>query len=598
MVRSCFCFVDKAHQSVVKRIIGKYEIIERLGRGGMAEVYRGYHASLDRYVAIKVLHTFLADDPEFKSRFEKEAQSVARLKHPHIVQVYDFDHDTKNDSFYMVMELIEGPTLKDLLFELATNGARLPFGEALRIIAQAASALAYAHNNSMIHRDVKPANLMLDQGKRVVLTDFGIAKILTAQQHTATGGLVGTPAYMAPEQGMGETGDERSDLYSLGVILFELFTGQLPYGAETPVAMIMKHVHDPIPSAVEINPHLPDGVDAIIARMLAKAPDDRYQSVEEFVADLRRLRSGKTPGAEVSITRTKPVDLEQQEDLIKTYLPKSRVVDTATIKLPPPAKGDGEGTQSHKSISRWAWLVGILIAVIIGVLGGMWVSTGKIPLIALLPNDSPTPTFTLSPTWTYTPTPTDGSTEAIVVPLATDTPTHTVAPTLTATHVPTATNTPTVTLTPTDTPTATWTFTPSITPNMTATIGVIQTATVAACSFDYLIVEQNPANGFEGGYFVTNAEYERKITLRNTGTCSWDPNTALTFLTGENFNIGPRIFIREQVEPGGEVTIDFKGQLPPLGGIDPLQGTWELRTPGQIPIGEPLVISILVYSGG
>jgi serine/threonine protein kinase len=145
---------------VANRKLGRYEVIERLGRGGMAEVYRGYHISLDRYVAIKVLHPFLADDPEFKMRFEKEARNVAKLKHPNIVQVYDFEYDSEGESYYMVMELVEGPTLKDHLFKLGENGERMPLPEALRVIREAASALAYAHSLNMIHRDVKPANLM------------------------------------------------------------------------------------------------------------------------------------------------------------------------------------------------------------------------------------------------------------------------------------------------------------------------------------------------------------------------------------------------------------------------------------------------------
>src|SRR5258706_77110 len=212
----------------------------------MAEVYRGYQPSLDRFVAIKLLHPFLADDPEFKDRFEREARNVARLRHPNIVQVYDFEYDTESESFYMVMELIDGQTLKDRLNSLGDEP--MAVNEVLRIMREATQALAYAHARGMIHRDVKPANLMIDSDGRVVLTDFGIAKIVTGQQFTASGGMVGTPAYMAPEQGLGEAGDERSDLYSLGVILFQLATGRLPYDAETPLSIILKHLNSPIAS--------------------------------------------------------------------------------------------------------------------------------------------------------------------------------------------------------------------------------------------------------------------------------------------------------------------------------------------------------------
>lgn len=159
---------------MARKQLGKYEIIDRLGRGGMAEVYRGYHPALDRYVAIKLLHPFLSDDPEFKDRFENEARNVAKLKHPNIVQVYDFEYDAESESYYMVMELINGLTLKDRLLELARTHGSFPVGEAVRIVRSAAEALDYAHGRGMIHRDVKPANLMLDEGQRVVLTDFGV----------------------------------------------------------------------------------------------------------------------------------------------------------------------------------------------------------------------------------------------------------------------------------------------------------------------------------------------------------------------------------------------------------------------------------------
>jgi serine/threonine protein kinase len=224
--------ITRRSSLVATRKLGKYEVIERLGRGGMAEVYRAYHQSLDRFVAIKVLHAFLADDPDFKDRFSKEARNIAKLRHPNIVQVYDFENDPASESYFMVMELIEGETLKDLLTEVGARGEHFSLPDSLRMTREAASALAYAHGQGMIHRDVKPANLMIDKDNRVVLTDFGIAKIVTGAQFTASGGMIGTPAYMAPEQGLGDQGDERSDLYSLGVILYQLVTGRQRPGAD------------------------------------------------------------------------------------------------------------------------------------------------------------------------------------------------------------------------------------------------------------------------------------------------------------------------------------------------------------------------------
>lgn len=581
----------------------------------MAEVYRAYHPSLDRFVAIKILHTYLAEDPEFKTRFEKEAQSVARLKHPNIVQVYDFDYDPDGDSYYMVMELVDGPTVKELLIELAKNDARLPVGETLRIIMEAASALAYAHSQNMIHRDVKPANLILDKGKRVVLTDFGIAKMLTGQQHTTTGGMVGTPAYMAPEQGMGGSGDERADLYSLGVIFFELLTGRLPFEADTPVAMIMKHVNDPVPSVLDFVPGLPKALDEIIRRLLEKKPEQRYQTVAQLIADFKRLRSSRGPSAELAVSQTIPIrdKLAAAAPVMTTparpAAPDDDDVETVIVtpkpgrRTGPPPEVIESGSQAlpRKAIPWWWWALSVLGIIVAGA-GGFLLSDSQRSLLAAAgPTETPTltltptvePSATLTPTSTpsRTPSPTETATSS-----ATPSATWTATPAHTATSTrmpsPSATSTATTTPTPEDTPI------PSATSNLTATAAFGRTATAAACTFDYAVVEQTPADGEAGGFYRVNEAYERKITLLNTGSCAWEANTSLTFLDGQNFNIGPRVFIRETVQPAATVTITIVGRLPARGSQTPLTGRWELRTPGQIPIGEPLVISILVYDPG
>ena len=192
----------------------------------MAEVYKAHHPSLDRYVAIKVLHSFLADEEDFLTRFQREAKIVATFRHPNIVQVYDFDFDSQTNSYYMVMEFIDGPTLKTRLQEMAQKGARLPIEEAVRIAIAVADALEYAHQRGMVHRDIKPANIIFTQEGEVILSDFGIARMINTSTLTASGALVGTPAYMAPEQGMGQVGDERADIYSLGAVLYQLITGK------------------------------------------------------------------------------------------------------------------------------------------------------------------------------------------------------------------------------------------------------------------------------------------------------------------------------------------------------------------------------------
>ncbi|MAS33304.1 MAG: hypothetical protein CL610_04820 [Anaerolineaceae bacterium] len=592
-----------------ERKLGKFQIIERLGRGGMAEVYRGYHATLDRYVAIKVLHAFLADDPEFKDRFHREAQNVARLKHPHIVQVYDFDFDPEGESYYMVMELIDGQTLKDRLFSMAQEGRMLPYEEAVRIIREAAGALAYAHSHSMIHRDVKPANLMFDRDDRVVLTDFGIAKIVTGAQFTASGGMVGTPAYMAPEQGLGEAGDERSDLYSLGVILYQLLTGELPYEAEAPLAIILKHLNSPIPSVRDMHAEMPEALDKVITKLMAKDPDDRYQNASDLIADLERLERGEP----IEVVDLVPVNPQLSLTELDTN-PGLQPAEGAIIR----------DTLPRRESRRSTWLMGGIAGAII-IIAGYFIglNNGSFPpLIAALASPTPTytpsdtPTNTLTPTATATETPTSTYTPSDT-PTATETPTATYTPsdtptntptdtptnTATATDTPTATETPTATYTPSDTPTAT--ATPTITntplpptPDITRTllfatqVFEFQTATVAACDFDYAIIEQQPA---DGDFFAANRDYVREITLLNTGDCAWERNTSLVWVSGEDFD-AERTFIRERVNPGDEVTLIFSGRTPSTGGER--SGTWELRTPGQILIGDPMEISVSVFEQG
>ena len=287
--------------------IGRYRIIEQVGHGGMADVYKAYQPSLDRNVAIKVIHPFLADDADFLSRFEREAKVVATLRHPNIVQVYDFDAEA--GLYYMVMEFIDGGTLKTLLEKLQTRGTPVSLDDAVRIILSVGSALKYAHSRNMVHRDVKPANVMITGEGHVILTDFGIAKIISATKLTATGAMVGTPAYMSPEQGRGEPGDERSDIYSLGVMLYQLVVGRLPYDAETPVALVLKHINDPLPLPTALRPDLSPAIERVIVKALAKKPEDRYQNVGALTADLKAA-AGMT-------SELTPVDTMQRDAAIR-----------------------------------------------------------------------------------------------------------------------------------------------------------------------------------------------------------------------------------------------------------------------------------------
>lgn len=271
------------------RKLGKYEMVERLASGGMAEVYKAFQPGVERFVAIKVMHSHLAESTDFVQRFQREARSIGRLLHPHILRLIDFDVD--GDIYYMVMEYLPGGTLRNYL----NSQKRLPTDEALRLILQLADALAYAHQQGMIHRDIKPANVMFadETHQHALLTDFGIARLLneTEARLTMPGAVFGTPSYMSPEAVRSEVVDERSDLYSLGVILYEMVTGQRPYVADTPYSLLVKLAKEPLPPPRKLNPDLPDGIQQLLFKVLAKEPAKRFQSAAAFSVAVKQLQA-------------------------------------------------------------------------------------------------------------------------------------------------------------------------------------------------------------------------------------------------------------------------------------------------------------------
>jgi hypothetical protein len=251
----------------------------------MARVYRGYHPQLDRFVAIKVLRSDLVEDPAFLERFRREAQSVAALRHPNIVQVHDFD--VADETTFMVMELLDGDTLHTRLTDYRVRDEQMPWGEMVRILLDVLDGLSYAHEAGVVHRDIKPANILLTRRGRAVLADFGIAQIVGGTRHTVSGMLLGTLNYMAPEQGLEGVSDVRSDLYSLGIVLYEMLTRQPPFDADTPLAILMKHVNDPLPLPTELNPQVPAALERVVLKALAKEADGRYQSAREMADALK-----------------------------------------------------------------------------------------------------------------------------------------------------------------------------------------------------------------------------------------------------------------------------------------------------------------------
>jgi len=260
---------------------GQYQIVAPLGEGGMAAVYKAYQPAMERFVAVKVLPRQMASSDEFVARFRREARMLAQLQHPHILPVFDYG---EADGYpYIVMPFVPSGTLAELLHK-----RRLPLAQVRRIVTQIGDALSYAHARGMIHRDIKPSNVLIDERGNCLLTDFGLARMAEASTKlTASGAVMGTPAYMSPEQGAGSNIDQRSDIYSLGIVLYEMATGRVPYIAETPIAVVFKHIQDPLPSARKLNPDLPESVELVLFKSLAKNPDDRYQTAEDFVGAIQ-----------------------------------------------------------------------------------------------------------------------------------------------------------------------------------------------------------------------------------------------------------------------------------------------------------------------
>jgi serine/threonine-protein kinase len=258
--------------------LGQYEIVAKIGQGGMAQVYKAYQPSIDRHVAVKILAESMAKDDHFLERFKNEARAVAALEHPHILPVYDFgSQDTIN---YMVMRYVDGGTVADLMHTRPT----ISYADITRLIGDVANALDYAHTKGIIHRDIKPSNMLIDQHGEVLLADFGLARMIEdspKSRLTQAGTVVGTATYMAPEQAADEPLDGRSDIYARGG-LFEMLTGRPPFDGDTLVAIALKHVNEPTPSLRAINPDIPAAFEQVVFKSMEKWPDDRYQTGAEM----------------------------------------------------------------------------------------------------------------------------------------------------------------------------------------------------------------------------------------------------------------------------------------------------------------------------
>ncbi|CUS01946.2 Serine/threonine protein kinase with PASTA sensor(S) (fragment) [Candidatus Promineifilum breve] len=280
---------------------GRYRVLDRIGSGGMSVVYRAQDLSLGRIVAVKVLHENLTDDEGFLRRFQREAHAVANLSHPNIVTVHDIGED--NNRHYIVMEFVDGRTLKQLVRLQNQQGRPLIISQALDLGIQICAGIGYAHRANLIHCDVKSQNMLITRDERVKVADFGIARAMSeATQHTLDGQIWGTPHYFSPEQAAGQAASPASDVYAIGVVLFELLTGRLPFLADTPTALALKHMQEPPPRASEFNPLVPHQLDQILLKVLSKEPAARYRTGDQLGRILSAYR-------ESSLQATAPISL-------------------------------------------------------------------------------------------------------------------------------------------------------------------------------------------------------------------------------------------------------------------------------------------------
>lgn len=447
---------------LIGRRIGRYEVLDLLGKGGTATVYRARQLNIKRDVALKIIKPDLLETNEFLRRFKREADTIASLSHPHILKL--FDYGNYRDQVYLVMELLSGGSLAGVI-----RRELLPLDRANRILAQIASALDYAHRRGIIHRDLKPQNVLLDEEGNAHLTDFGLVKILSlASPLTESGNTMGTPAYMAPEQWQGQEIDGRADGYALGIMVFEMLTGNLPFKADTPASMMYKHLLEPLPVLRDIRIDLPPGVQEAVTKAVAKDRDERFSTATEFSEAFNASLSGHAP-----VTEILSVPLSKEEAAGHVYTDRHTTLDA-----------DGRRTLRYPQKRSWliiitAIVVLLLIGVSLTVLVGGKSTALTNTAVALHDGAQTIVSLTASPgnpTVVYAVQTLDKRNTAVAQTSATSVPTLNITAsidafttlraqtvtaqyrlnlTVTATHwTPTPSRTPTPTSTPTFTPTA------------------------------------------------------------------------------------------------------------------------------------------------
>ena len=350
---------------MIGKVLGaRYEIIEKIGGGGMALVYKAKCQLLNRYVAVKVLRDEFTNDEEFIKKFRHESQAAASLSHPNIVNIYDVG--SEGDIYYIVMEYIKGKTLKEIINE---NG-KLSSEQTVNYSIQIAEALQHAHNNHIVHRDIKPHNIMVTEDGRIKVTDFGIARAVTSTTMTNTSSVIGSVHYFSPEQARGKFTDEKSDIYSLGIVMYEMITGKVPFEGESPISIALKHVEEEIVSPRTTDDTVPENIEYIIMKCVRKNQSERYKNAGELLKDLRKVKytNGKIDFVEDtnefdSATRIIPV-VNGGEEVVDEMSSRKKKVQSNNKK-----KNHNDG---GRKIVFWAILAAFLAAT------GLFIGTFKI----------------------------------------------------------------------------------------------------------------------------------------------------------------------------------------------------------------------------
>ena len=341
---------------------GRYEVLERIGAGGMAIVYKAKDLLLNRVVTIKVLREQFVTDEDFIRRFRREAQSAASLSHPNIVSVYDVGKE--GDTEYIVMEYVEGRNLKEIIREYAP----LSTDQSINLGRQITEAIQNAHEHHIIHRDIKPHNILVTAEGHAKVTDFGIARAVSSATVTHTGDIIGSVHYLSPEQAKGLLCNEQSDIYSLGIVLYELITGRVPYDGETPITIALKHLQEQPVLPSKINPLIDKEFEAVIMRAIAKSPEQRYLSAKDLLADLNHIQAGRP------ITRAAAIPLASDSEATQTHKGMAKILAPIQAKdssIGAKASAEKpEKMEKTKNKNRWKWIVGGLLLLFL-LVGGL-----------------------------------------------------------------------------------------------------------------------------------------------------------------------------------------------------------------------------------